>query len=110
MWRKIVAKGTVIGASEPKKKMSKKRKFFIALGVTAGVLTGAWVLVVTPAINKFATEKIQAAGLDGSIVEIHADGAKLILPTLPASIVGSSGLQCLPCSENSGRALVSRRY
>ena len=88
-----MAKGTVEGAAQPKKKMSKKRKFLIALGVIAGLLAGAWVFVVTPAINKFATEKIQAAGLEGAIVEIHADGAKLILPTLPASLAGNGGLQ-----------------
>jgi hypothetical protein len=87
-----VAKGTVDGAAQPKKKMSKKRKFLIALGVLAAVLVGAWVLVVTPAINKFATEQIQAAGLEGAIVEVHADGAKITMPTLPASFGGGSGL------------------
>jgi hypothetical protein len=89
-----MAKGTVDGETQPKKKkMSKKRKFLIALGVIAGVLVGAWVLVVTPAVNKIATEKIQAAGLEGAIIEIHADGAKITLPTLPASIAASSGLK-----------------
>ena len=83
-----MAKGTVDGETQAKKKMSKKRKFFIALGVIAGVLVGAWVLVVTPAINKLASEQLQAAGLEGAIVEIHADGAKVTLPTLPASIGG----------------------
>jgi flagellar basal body-associated protein FliL len=84
-----VAKETVDGAAQPKKKkMSKKRKFLIALGVIAGLLVGAWVLVVTPAINKLATEQLQAAGLEGAIVEIRADGAKLTLPTLPASVGG----------------------
>jgi len=88
-----MAKGTVDGDTQPKKKMSKKRKFLIALGVIAGLLVGAWVLVVTPAINKLATEQIQAAGLEGAIVEIRADGAKLTLPTLPASVGGESGLE-----------------
>jgi len=84
-----VAKETVDGAAQPKKKkMSKKRKFLIAVGVIFGVLAGAWVLVVTPAINKLASEQLQAAGLEGAIVEIHADGAKVTLPTLPASIGG----------------------
>jgi hypothetical protein len=83
-----VAKDTVDGAAQPKKKMSKKRKFLIALGVIAAVLVGAWVVVVTPAINKLASEQLQAAGLEGAIVEIHADGAKITLPTLPASIGG----------------------
>jgi hypothetical protein len=83
-----VAKETVDGAAQPKKKMSKKRKFLIALGVIFGVLAGAWVVVVTPAINKLASEQLQAAGLEGAIVEIHADGAKVTLPTLPASIGG----------------------
>jgi hypothetical protein len=87
-----VAKETVDGAAQPKKKMSKKRKLLIALGVIAGVLVGAWVLVVTPAINKIATEQIQAAGLEGAIVEIRADGAKITMPTLPASLGGDSGL------------------
>ena len=68
--------------------MSKKRKFLIALGVIAGLLVGAWVLVVTPAVNKLATEQLQAAGLEGAIVEVRADGAKLTLPTLPASVGG----------------------
>jgi hypothetical protein len=85
-----VAKETVDGAAQPKKKMSKKRKFLIALGVIAGLFVGAWVLVVTPAINKLATEQLQAAGLEGAIVEIRADGAKITLPTLPASIAGGS--------------------
>ena len=58
-----MAKETVDGAAQPKKKMSKKRKFLIALGVIAGLLVGAWVLVVTPAINKVATEQLQAAAL-----------------------------------------------
>ena len=88
-----MAKGTVDGETQPKKKMSKKRKFLIALGVIAGLLVGAWVLVVTPAINKLATEQLQAAGLEGAIVEIRADGAKLTLPTLPASVGGESGLE-----------------
>jgi hypothetical protein len=84
-----VAKETVDGAAQPKKKkMSKKRKLLIALGVIAGLLVGAWVLVFTPAINKLATEQLQAAGLEGAIVEIRADGAKLTLPTLPASVGG----------------------
>ena len=84
-----MAKGTVDGETQPKKKkMSKKRKFLIALGVIAAVLVGAWVVVVTPAINKLASEQLQAAGLEGAIVEIHADGAKVTLPTLPASIAG----------------------
>jgi hypothetical protein len=84
-----VAKETVDGETQPKKKkMSKKRKFLIALGVIAGLFVGAWVLVVTPAINKLATEQLQAAGLEGAIVEIRADGAKLTLPTLPASVGG----------------------
>ena len=84
-----MAKETVDGAAQPKKKkMSKKRKFLIAVGVIFGVLAGAWVLVVTPAINKLASEQLQAAGLEGAIVEIHADGAKVTLPTLPASIGG----------------------
>jgi hypothetical protein len=86
-----VAKETVDGAAQlKKKKMSKKRKLLIALGVIAGLLVGAWVLVVTPAINKIATEQLQAAGLEGAIVEIRADGAKITLPTLPASIAGGS--------------------
>jgi hypothetical protein len=88
-----MAKGTVDGETQPKKKMSKKRKFLIALGVIAAMLVGAWVLVVTPAINKLATEQIQAAGLEGAIVEVRADGAKLTLPTLPASVGGESGLE-----------------
>jgi hypothetical protein len=88
-----MAKGTVDGEAQPKKKMSKKRKFLIALGVIAAMLVGAWVLVVTPAINKLATEQIQAAGLEGAIVEVRADGAKLTLPTLPASVGGESGLE-----------------
>jgi hypothetical protein len=83
-----VAKEAVDGAAQPKKKMSKKRKFLIALGVIAGLLVGAWVLVITPAINKIATEQIQASGLDGAMVEIRADGAKLTLPELPASVGG----------------------
>jgi len=84
-----VAKETVDEAAQPKKKkMSKKRRFLIALGVIAGLLVGAWVFVVTPAINKLATEQLQAAGLEGAIVEIRADGAKLTLPTLPASVGG----------------------
>ena len=83
-----MAKEAVDGAAQPKKKMSKKRKFLIALGVIAGLLVGAWVLVITPGINKIATEQIQAAGLDGAIVEIRADGAKLTLPELPASVGG----------------------
>ena len=58
-----MAKETVDGETQPKKKMSKKRKFLIALGVIAGLLVGAWVLVVTPAINKVATEQLQAAAL-----------------------------------------------
>jgi hypothetical protein len=85
-----VAKETVDGETQPKKKMSKKRKLLIALGVIAGLLVGAWVLVVTPAINELATEQIQAAGLEGAIVEIRADGAKVTLPTLPESIAGGS--------------------
>ena len=86
-----MAKETVDGETQPKKKkMSKKRKFLIALGVIAGLFVGAWVLVVTPAINKLATEQLQAAGLEGAIVEIRADGAKVTLPTLPASIAGGS--------------------
>jgi len=89
-----MAKGTVDGETQPKKKkMSKKRKALIALGVIAGVLVGAWVLVITPAINNIATEKLQAAGLEGAIIEIHADGAKITMPTLPASIAASSGLK-----------------
>ena len=88
-----MAKETVDGAAQPKKKMSKKRKFLIALGVIAGLLVGAWVLVVTPAVNKLATEQLQAAGLEGAIVEVRADGAKLTLPTLPASVGGESGLE-----------------
>lgn len=88
-----MAKETVDGAAQPKKKkMSKKRKFLIALGVIAGVLVGAWVVVVNPAINKIASEQLQAAGLEGAVVEIHADGAKLTLPTIPASIAGDSGI------------------
>ena len=87
-----MAKETAEGATQPKKKMSKKRKLLIALGIVAGVLVGAWVLVVTPAINKIATEQIQAAGLEGAIVEIHADGAKITMPTLPASFANGSGL------------------
>jgi hypothetical protein len=84
-----VAKETVDGAAQPKKKkMSKKRKFLIALGVIFGLLVGAWVLVVTPAFNKIVTEQVQAAGLEGAIVEIRLDGAKLTLPTLPASVGG----------------------
>ena len=83
-----MAKETVDGAAQPKKKMSKKRKFLIALGVIAGLLVGAWVLVVTPAINKVVTEQVQAAGLEGAIVEVRADGAKITLPTLPASVGG----------------------
>ena len=90
---KATKKATAAPAKGAKPKMSKKRKALIALGVIAGVFVGAWVLVVTPAVNKFATEKIQAAGLEGAIVEIHADGAKLTLPTLPASIAASSGLK-----------------
>jgi hypothetical protein len=86
--RCTVAKETVDGAAQPKKKMSKKRKLLIALGIIAGLLVGTWVLVVTPAINKLATEQLQAAGLEGAIVEIRADGAKLTLPTLPASVGG----------------------
>jgi hypothetical protein len=83
-----VAKETVDGAAQPKKKMSKKRKLLIALGVIFGLLVGAWVLVVTPAFNKIVTEQVQAAGLEGAIVEIRLDGAKLTLPTLPASVEG----------------------
>jgi hypothetical protein len=85
-----MAKGTVDGETQPKKKMSKKRKFLIALGVIFGLLAGAWVLVVTPAINKLASEQLQAAGLEGAIVEIRADGAKITLPTLPASVGGGN--------------------
>ena len=80
-----MAKETVDGAAQPKKKMSKKRKFLIALGVIAGLLAGAWVLVVTPAINKVLTEQLQTTGIEGATVEIRLDGAKLTLPTLPAS-------------------------
>ena len=87
-----MAKESAEGATQPKKKMSKKRKLLIALGIMAGLLVGAWVLVVTPAINKIATEQLQAAGLEGAIVEIHADGAKITMPTLPASFGGDSGL------------------
>jgi hypothetical protein len=83
-----VAKETVDGAAQPKKKMSKKRKFLIALGVIAGLVAGAWVLVVTPAINKLATERLQATGIEGATVEVRLDGAKLTLPTLPASAEG----------------------
>ena len=83
-----MAKETVDGAAQPKKKMSKKRKLLIALGVFFGLLVGAWVLVVTPAFNKIVTEQVQAAGLEGAIVEIRLDGAKLTLPTLPASVEG----------------------
>ncbi len=86
--RCTVAKETVDGAAQPKKKMSKKRKLLIALGVIAGQLVGAWVLVVTPAINKLATEQLQATGIEGATVEIRLDGAKLTLPTLPASVEG----------------------
>ena len=85
-----MAKGTVDGETQPKKTMSKKRKFLIALGVIFGLLAGAWVLVVTPAINKLASEQLQAAGLEGAIVEIRADGAKITLPTLPASVGGGN--------------------
>jgi hypothetical protein len=83
-----VAKETVDGAAQPKKKMSKKRKLLITLGVIAGLVAGAWVLVVTPAINRVLTEQVQATGLEGAIVEIRLDGAKLTLPTLPASVEG----------------------
>ena len=84
-----MAKETVDGAAQPKKKkMSKKRKFLIALGVIAGLLVGAGVLVVTPAINKVLTEQLQATGIEGATVEIRLDGAKLTLPTLPASVEG----------------------
>ena len=84
-----MAKETVDGESQPKKKkMSKKRKFLIALGVIAGLVAGAWVLVVTPAINKLATEQLQATGIEGATVEIRLDGAKLTLPALPASVEG----------------------
>jgi hypothetical protein len=84
-----VAKETVDEAAQPKKKkMSKKRKFLIALGVIAGLVAGAWVLVVTPAINKLATERLQATGIEGATVEVRLDGAKLTLPTLPASAEG----------------------
>lgn len=83
-----MAKEIVDGVAQPKKKMSKLRKLFIALGVIFGLLVGAWVLVVTPAINKIASEQLQAAGLEGAIVEIRADGAKITLPTLPASVGG----------------------
>ena len=83
-----MAKETVDGAAQPKKKMSKKRKLLIALGVIAGLFVGAWVLVVTPAINKLATEQLQATGIEGATVEIRLDGAKLTLPTLPASVEG----------------------
>jgi len=84
-----MAKGTVDGETQPKKKkMSKKRKALIALGVIAGVLVGAWVLVITPAINNIATEKAQAV-LPGAIIEFHADGAKITMPTLPDSIAAS---------------------
>ena len=76
-------------ATTGKKKMSKKRKFLIALGVIAAVLVGAWVAVINPAINNLVTEQVQAAGLEGAIVEVHADGAKITLPTLPASMAGS---------------------
>ena len=84
-----MAKETVDGAAQPKKKkMSKKRKFLIAVGVIAGLLVGAWVLVVTPAINKVLTEQLQTTGIEGATVEFHLDGAKLTLPTLPASVGG----------------------
>lgn len=89
--RCTVAKETVDGVAQPKKKMSKLRKLLIALGVIAGLLVGAWVLVVTPAINKIATEQIQAAGLEGAVVEVRADGAKITMPTLPASFTNGSG-------------------
>jgi hypothetical protein len=88
-----VAKETVDGETQPKKKkMSKKRKFLIALGVIAGVVAGAFVLVITPAANKFLTEKVQAV-LPGAIIEFHLDGAKITMPTLPDSIAASSGLK-----------------
>jgi hypothetical protein len=83
-----MAKETVDGAAQPKKKMSKKRKFLIALGVFAGLVAGAWVLVITPAINKVLTEQLQTTGIEGATVEFHLDGAKLTLPTLPASVGG----------------------
>ena len=83
-----MAKETVDGAAQPKKKMSKKRKLLIVLGVIFGLIAGAWVLVVTPAINKLATEQLQATGIEGATVEIRLDGAKLTLPTLPASVEG----------------------
>ena len=61
-----MAKETVEGAAQPKKKMSKKRKLLIALGVIAGLLVGAWVLLVTPAINKIATEDRKSTRLNSS--------------------------------------------
>lgn len=88
-----MAKGIVDGAAQPRKKMRKKRKFLIALGVIARVFADAWALFITPAIDRFATEKIQSAGLEGATVGIHADVAKLILPALPSSIASSSVLK-----------------
>lgn len=68
------------------------RRFLIVVGVIAAVVVGAWVLVINPAINTFATEQLQAAGLEGATVEVHADGAKITMPTLPASFAGESGI------------------
>jgi hypothetical protein len=86
-----VANEVDVSTNKPKKKMSKGRKLLIALGVIAGIVVGAWVLVITPAINKIATEQIQAAGFEGATIEIHADGAKISMPTLPASFGGEGG-------------------
>ena len=61
-----MAKETAEGATQPKKKMSKKRKLLIALGIVAGVLVGAWVLLkVTDAlVGLRAEEDDEYAGLD----------------------------------------------
>jgi hypothetical protein len=88
-----VAKETVDGAAQPKKKkMSKKRKFLIALGVIFGLFVGAWVLVVTPTANNFAAQQLKELGIEGAIVEFHPDGAKISMPSLPASFGGDTGL------------------
>ena len=88
-----MAKETVDGETQPKKKkMSKKRKFLIALGVIAGLLVGAWVLVVTPTANNLAAQQLKELGIEGAIVEFHPDGAKITMPSLPVSFGGDTGL------------------
>jgi hypothetical protein len=91
-----MAKGTVDGETQPKKKMSKKRKFLIALGVISGLLVGlvagTWVLVLAPTANNIAAQQLKELGIEDAIVEVHPDGAKITMPSLPASFGGDTGL------------------